>query len=235
MRCEKYRSFFTQPFLMGPNSIRLLDELLHTYPLSLPEEGLILDLGCGSGLTSLFAAQETGAKVCACDLWISEEENRRRFAQWGMQERITPAQQDAACLQFEKESFDAMISVDAYHYFAGKEGFFSGHILPLIKKGGVVLIAVPGIKEAYDGQSEALLSPWLGDEAHMFRSASFWRRMLQDDRHAAQVVTWEMDGFDLPWQEWFETKNPYALGDLEHYETIIKPYTAFVGMMVRKK
>lgn len=32
MRTNKYKEFFTKEFLMGPNSIRLLDELLEKAP-----------------------------------------------------------------------------------------------------------------------------------------------------------------------------------------------------------
>ena len=30
---ENYREFFTKEYLMGPNSLRLLDEMLRKYPL----------------------------------------------------------------------------------------------------------------------------------------------------------------------------------------------------------
>lgn len=235
MKSDKYESFFKVPYLMGPNSLRLLDELLEEYPLQFTDENLVLDLGCGSGVTSLFLANETGAKVYANDLWISEEENRARFAEWNMQDKLVPVHQDANDLHFEKEMFDALISIDSYHYFAGKEGFFVNKILPYIKRGGTVLIAVPGIKNEYDGRSEELLTSWLGDEAYMLQSAKFWEKTIGTHEDIEEVRTWEMAGFELPWQEWFDTKHKYALNDLAQYESIIKPYTTFVGIMVKKK
>ncbi len=55
---EKYKQYFTKEYLMGPNSFRLLDELIRRKP-----EGVCfdrtLDLGCGYALTSLFIANET--------------------------------------------------------------------------------------------------------------------------------------------------------------------------------
>ena len=235
MKSDKYESFFKVPYLMGPNSLRLLDELLEEYPLQFTDENLVLDLGCGSGVTSLFLANETGAKVYANDLWISEEENRARFAEWNMQDKLVPVHQDANDLHFEKEMFDALISIDSYHYFAGKEGFFVNKILPYIKRGGTVLIAVPGIKNEYDGRSEELLTSWLADEEYMLQSAKFWQKNIGTHEHIEEVRTWEMAGFELPWQEWFDTKHKYALNDLAQYESIIKPYTTFVGIMVKKK
>lgn len=235
MRSDNYKEFFKVPFLMGPNSLRLIDELLEEYPLQYTTDQLVLDLGCGSGVTSLFIANEVGAKVYANDLWISEEENRKRFSEWNMLDKLTPVHQDASNLQFQKEMFDALISVDAYHYFAGREGFFVNNILPYVKRGGIVLIAVPGIRNTYDGRSEELLTAWLGDEACMLQSADFWKRMIGMHEDIAEVRTWEMSGFDLLWQEWFDTNHKYALKDKQYYESIIKPYTAFIGIMVKKK
>ena len=80
MDLEFYRPYFTKDFLMGPNSLRILQVLLNKNPKSLGADSLILDLGCGTGLTSFALCHETGAKVLANDLWINGEENAARFA-----------------------------------------------------------------------------------------------------------------------------------------------------------
>ncbi|MCI8508728.1 MAG: methyltransferase domain-containing protein [Lachnospiraceae bacterium] len=235
MRSDNYRKYFKVPLMMGPNCLRLLDELLEEYPLQYTPDNLVLDLGCGSGITSLFIAKETGATVYANDLWVPEEENRRRFTQWNMQDRLIPVHEDAVNLHFDKEMFNALISIDSYHYFAGKEGFFINNILPYIKSGGIVLIVIPGIKKEYDGQSMKLLTPWLKDEAHMLQSASFWKQILGTHRDIEDIRTWELSLFELPWQEWFDTKHEFALNDKKYFESIIKPFTTFVGIMVKKR
>lgn len=73
MELEKYRPYWTKDYLMGPNSLRVLQELLEKNPCPLNADSLILDLGCGTGLTSFALCMETGAKVLANDLWISGE------------------------------------------------------------------------------------------------------------------------------------------------------------------
>jgi len=235
MKSDRYQPYFVASNLMGPNSIRLLDELLEAYPLHFTAQNRVLDLGCGTGLTSLFIANETGATVYANDLWISEADNRERFANWQMQDKLIPVHEDAHCLHFDQEMCDAIISIDSYHYFAGTEGFFSEKLLPYLKHGGIALIAVPGMRQEYDGRSDELCGAWLTDEAYMFQSASWWKKILGTHDEIAEVKTWEMNSFDQPWQEWFETEHAFALNDLTFYEKTIKPYTCFVGMMIRKK
>lgn len=235
MNLEFYRPFLTREYLMGPNSLRILKELLDKNPKLLDADSLILDLGCGTGLTSFALCHETGAKVLANDLWISGEENAARFAAWGVGEKVTPIQENADDLHLEKESFDAIVSIDSYHYFAGTEGYFQQKILPFLKSGGVAIFGVPGIKEKYDSQTTALLSPWLGKESYMFRSVRQWRKLLGESPDMASVEIFELSCFEEAWNDWLATDNEYARGDTACWEQNIKPYTNFVGMIVRKQ
>ena len=177
MSISDYKKYFSSETMMGPNSVRVLEELFDKYPLQLAPNDLILDLGCGKGLTSLVIAKETGARVYANDLWISAEENGKRFAQWGVGEQITPVCEDANDLHFDEKQFDALVSIDAYHYIAGYEGFFQEKIMPFVKDGGIVLIGIPGLKNEYSDRAEELLSNWLGDEAYMFKAQKLGKNL----------------------------------------------------------
>ena len=125
-------------------------------------------------------------------------------------------------------------SIDSYHYFAGNEGFFQEKILPFMKDGGEVLIGIPGLKDAYADRAEELLSDWLGDDAYMFKNPERWKELIGGDRIEV-VETWEMDCFSQAWAEWLATDNEYARGDRKYYETLIKPYTCFVGIYIKLK
>jgi cyclopropane fatty-acyl-phospholipid synthase-like methyltransferase len=235
MNVEEYRKYMTAEMLMGPNSLRILEELLIKHPLTLSADCAVLDLGCGKGLTSLALARETSAKVYANDLWIPAEANAERFDNWGMGEQLIPVHEDANALSFAKETFDALVSIDSYHYFATQKGFFEGKILPFLRDKATVLIGVPGIKDEFAGRSEELLSDWLGDEAYMFQSPHTWKKIIGHHDRVDLLETWEMDCFDAAWREWFDTEHKYALDDKHFFETLIKPYTCFVGICIKLK
>ena len=60
-KADIYKELFSKDYLMGPNSMRLLEEMLEKYPL---ERGIrVLDLGCGKGLTSLLLVKEADVTV----------------------------------------------------------------------------------------------------------------------------------------------------------------------------
>ena len=235
MNIGNYKAYISAETMMGPNSVRILAELFDKYPLQTVSGDMILDLGCGTGLTSLIIAKETGAKVFANDLWVSAEENGKRFIEWGVGEQIIPVCEDANNLHFEKNQFRALISIDSYHYFAGSKGFFQEKILPFMKDSGVVLIGIPGLKDEYAGRAEELLSDWLGDDSYMFKSPNRWKELIGDSDRIEALETWEMDCFGKAWDDWLSTNNKFALGDRRHFEAIIKPYTCFVGIYVRLK
>ena len=235
MNIDNYKPYISGETMMGPNSARLLAELFDKYPLTLAHDDMILDLGCGTGLTSFIIARETGARVFANDLWVSAQDNKKRFAKWGVGDQVTPVCEDANNLPFEKKQFRALISIDSYHYFAGNRGFFQEKILPFVKDNGVVLIGIPGIKDEYAGCSKSLLSDWLGEDAHMLKSPEYWKELIGSHHRIGLVETWKMDCFSKAWSEWLATNNQFAYGDRQHFETIIRPYTCFVGIYIKLK
>ena len=232
---KNYEQYFTKEYLMGPNCLRLLAELIRQVPEGV--KGRVLDIGCGCGLTSLYAARETGAEqVFALDLWISATENWRRIRTWGMEEKMIPIHADATQMLFADEYFDTIISLDAYHYFGREKGFFQEKVLPMMKKGGTALIAVPGIQREWDGPVPPIMKEWAGDEWDYFHSCGWWQSLLQEGyEDVMEVNTWEADCFDSAWQDWFDSGHEYAMEDLKCMDKGLREMTNFVMIHIRKK
>ena len=146
IRSEKYNTPALQKKMMGPNPVKLEEELLLNHRI--PEKAVVCDLGSGEGLTSVFLAKEYGFTVYAADLWSDPRENRKFFDAMGLkQEQIIPVKADASDLPFEKDFFDAVVSVDSYNYFGRDERYLDDKLLPFVKSGGFIYIAIPGMKK----------------------------------------------------------------------------------------
>ena len=235
-RIENYRNFFTKEYLMGPNSLRLLDEMLQKYPLK--EGGRVMDLGCGMGLTSMFLAREAKVNVFATDLWISATQNAENFKNWGIEDRIIPIHADANNLPYAQEYFDAIVSIDAYHYFGAKKGVFEEKVLPYLKKGGVLMVAMPGVKEELSGAPADALLEWMGgsqDDFDTFHSRKWWLDLIGKSEDFEVVLDLELDCFDEAWNDWFVSEHEYGIKDKEYFDRGMGQYLSFIGLVVQRK
>ena len=236
-KMDKYRQYFTKDFLMGPNSFRLLEELLRRCPYDACR-GRTLDLGCGMALTSVFLANETPAKtVYAFDLWVDATDNLRRISELGLEEKIIPIHGDAMDMPFAKGYFDTVVSVDSYHYFGCHEGVFAEKILPFVRPGGTVMIAVPGLREEPRGELRELFGTWAeGDDALCFHTVSWWKALLEKecgDRCAVSVL--EAECGDAAWEDWFSTGHEYGIRDKAFLSRGLDRILNFPLIYVRKK
>ena len=235
-RSDKYKELFNEQFLMGPNSIRLLDEMMERCPL---EKGLrILDLGCGKGLTSLFMVKELNANVYATDLWISARENYERFKQWGIDNLVIPIHADANELPYADNYFDAIVSIDSFHYFATQPDFLQSKILPLLKEDGKLMIAMPGLKEEIHGSESQLVMEWVNGEENeyeLFHSKKWWQNHFGDSEKFDIEKAFDLDSFDVAWKDWFMSKHKFAVRDEEYFKKGVDKYLSIVGFVIRKK
>jgi len=81
-------------------------------------------------------------------------------------------------LPFAHGFFDAIVSLDAYHYF-GTDDLYLAHLAPYVRPGGPIGIVVPGlVGELADGVPEALAPYWEWDFCS-FHSPGWWRAHWQ--------------------------------------------------------
>ena len=168
--------------IMGPNPLKLTEELLEDNQI--PAHALVCDLGSGQGVTSVFIAKEYGFKVYAADLWSDPAENAVVFQTLDLsEEQIVSVKADALNLPFAREFFDAVISTDSYNYFGREKYYLDSKLLPFVKKGGLIYIAVPGMKkDCHDKLPAELLLSWTPEQLEYIHDVDYWRDIVAASR-----------------------------------------------------
>ncbi|MGN0775760.1 MAG: SAM-dependent methyltransferase [Candidatus Ventricola sp.] len=232
---EKYSAPALMQKIMGPNPLKLEEELLTNHLI--PDGSLVCDLGSGQGLTSVFLAREYGFTVCAADLWSDPEDNRRFFAEMGLTDaQVLPVKADASDLPFAPETFDAVVSIDSYHYFGRDPAFLDEKLLPFVKGGGYIYIAIPGMKkDCHDNLPPELLLSWTPEDLETMHDAAFWRSVVSQSRGAEVLEVSEMISNEEVWADWLRQENPYAVGDRKSMNAGAGRYLNFVRIVLQKK
>ncbi|MDL2237468.1 methyltransferase domain-containing protein [Christensenellaceae bacterium OttesenSCG-928-K19] len=232
-KTKKYDPTFLAPRMMGPNAMKLVEELTAGLPL-LP--GMrVMDLGCGMGLTSVFLAQEYGLQVFATDLWIPATANYQTFLAAGVS--AIPIHADATDLPYADEYFDAIISVDSYHYYGREERFMDEKIASLVKPGGIIALVLPGLKEEFSVIPEEFKPYWDNDDVlATMHSLPWWQSLLCKSRSITVDTIAEMAGFDECWADWLAcTDNEYAVTDKIVMDKGAGKYMNLIKVIARKK
>ncbi len=231
---EKYNTTELMAKIMGPNPIKLEEELLKGHLI--PHGATVCDLGSGQGLTSVFLVKEYGFKVYAADLWSEPEENRKFFHKMGLtDEQIIPVKADAEALPFEKEFFDAVVSTDSYNYFGRNPDFLDEKLLPFVKKGGTIYIAIPGMKkDCHDSLPKELLLSWTPEQMEYMHDTAYWRHMVSQCKGAEIITVEQMESNEEVWADWLKQENEYAVGDRKAMEAGGGKYLNFIKIVLRK-
>lgn len=235
IRSEKYCTPELMKMIMGPNPIKLEEELLVEHKI--PENAVVCDLGSGQGLTSVFLAKEYGFTVYAADLWSDPAENRTFFDSMGVSpDRLIPVKADATALPFEKGFFDAIVSTDSYNYFGRDESFLDEKLLPFVKSGGYIYIAIPGMKkDCHDDLPPELLLSWTPEQLDYMHDVKYWTNMVSKCVGAEALSIKEMESNDEVWVDWLKQDNDYAIGDRKSMEAGGGKYLNFISIVLRKK
>lgn len=133
--------------------------------VNLPDGGIGLDVGCGSGaLTIACAKKNRNAQMVGCDIWsgaykavFTKERCENNAAAEGV-ENVSFEEGNAVKLPFADESFDVVTSNYVYHNITGKDKqMLLLETLRVLKKGGIFVIHDLMSKARY-GNMDAFIS-----------------------------------------------------------------------------
>jgi SAM-dependent methyltransferase len=181
---------------MGPHALWLMEAL--TEVIDVAPGMRVLDLGCGTAMTSIFLAREFGAEVWATDLWIDAPANQVRIRAAGVQHLVVPVHAEAHALPFAPGFFDAVVSVDAYHYF-GTDDLYLGYLLGFVAEGGRVGMVAPALFSELGPDVPAVLAPYWDWEFCSFHGPPWWRAHWEK---TGQVDVDVADALEDGWRDW---------------------------------
>jgi cyclopropane fatty-acyl-phospholipid synthase-like methyltransferase len=223
---------FARANMMGPNAMRISEE--RASHVNIESDNRLLDLGCGWGLSTLFLVKKFGATVFAADLWIPPTQNFERFLSYGIDDKAIPISVDAANgLPFSDGYFDMLFSVDSYHYFGDTPEMLPS-LIPHVKKGGYIAIAIPGLKEEFgDNIPEEMKPFWEPEVARTIRSLDWWKTMWIRTAGIEIIDISEMECCSLAWDEWLACTNPFAVEDVAMMEAEGGKYFNLVQLIAK--
>ncbi len=220
---------------MGPNVLWLTEAL--TQVMTLKPGMRILDLGCGRAMSSIFLAREFDVQVWATDLWIEATDNLKQIREAGMEENVFPIHAEARELPFAEEFFDAIVSMDSYHYYGTDVHYLEFYLLKLLKQGGQIGIVSPASPERIPNPAP----PFLGDGWYWMNTVDWWRGLWErtpglEVEHAELLPKgWEL------WVQWHEFLNasgsrnrPDEVTELDHLRADGGRHLGFVQMVGRR-
>ena len=228
---------------MGPSALWLTEWLCRVMNLS---PGMrVLDMGCGKALSSIFLAREFGVQVWANDLWIPASDNWTRIQEAGLSDRVFPIHAEAHSLPYAEGFFDAIVSLDSYHYY-GTDDLYLIYLSKFVKPGGQIGVVVPGLMREFEGAVPEHLARkqksggvfWVED-CWSIHTLAFWQNLWGHSSLVdVEVADTLPDGCRL-WLQW--DRAIHAAGashfpsDVEVLEADDGKYIGFVRMVARRR
>jgi SAM-dependent methyltransferase len=229
-RSNGYDPDWVMTHQMGPNALWLVEWLCRD--LDIRPGMRILDLGCGTAMTSIFMAREFGAHVWAADLWVEPDENWGRVREAGVADRVCPVKAEAHALPFAAEFFDVLVSVDAYQYF-GTDDLYLGYVSRFVKPGGMLGVVLAGLTRDFeDGIPKHLTrpqshgAPFWEDECICFHTASWWRALWERSKRVEVTVA---DTLADGWRYWRDFEQEVEHSGKAQFPSCAEALTADAG------
>jgi len=242
---SKYDAEWVVENQMGPNALWLTEWLCRDMEL---RPGMrVLDMGCGKAMSSIFLAREFGVQVWATDLWIKPADNWKRIREACVEDRVFPVYAEAHSLPYAECFFDAIVSIDSYHYY-GTDDLYLKYFVRYVKTGAQIGLVVPGLTRNFENdvvpgyltkkqRSGGVF--WDPTECFSFHTAAWWRRLWE---YTGLVEMELADTMPEGWRVWLQHEKAVDSAgtgqfpsDVEAIEADSGRYIGFVRMIARRR
>jgi SAM-dependent methyltransferase len=163
---------------LGAGGLFLVAEMARE--LALKPGMRVLDLCCGTGMSSIFLAKHFGVQVMAIDRDVDPTENWKRIEAEGLADAITPVRMDARDLRLPHNYFDAVFCLNSYLYF-GTDDLYLPYLARFVRAGSRIGIASPCYAHelARDTPREFLYDAPDFVESYAVHSPRWWRQCFE--------------------------------------------------------
>lgn len=169
----KYEPKWMVDNAMGSPVLLLTESLSQT--MNLWPGMRVLDMGCGTALSSIFLAKEFGVTVFANDLWINPSDNWKRVCDAGVQNQVFPIKGEAHSLPYADGFFDAIISINSFQFFGTSDFYLCEHISQLLRADGQFGLVQFGPEKEFDRKVPDEMDSWWWPEFYYFHSLDWWQ------------------------------------------------------------
>jgi cyclopropane fatty-acyl-phospholipid synthase-like methyltransferase len=242
-RSAKYDPQWVLENQMGPSALWLTEWVCERMEL---KKGMrVLDMGCGKALSSIFLAREFGVEVWANDLWIKPAENWARIREAGLEDMVFPIHAEARSLPYAEDFFDAVVSMDSYHYY-GTDDCYLSYFAKFVKSGGQMGMAFPGLVRDFDGAVPEHLTRkqksggvFWAEDCWSFHTVEWWRNQWGRSK---LVDVEHVDLLPEGWRIWLDWERTIVAAGANHFpaddealEADQGRYLSFVRMIARRR
>lgn len=128
------------------------------------------------------------------------------------------------------------MSTDSYNYFGRDETYLDEKLLPFVKCGGYVYIAIPGmVRDCRDSLPSEMLLSWTPEQLDYMHDVSYWTDMVSKCRGAKVLTVEQMQSNEEVWADWLAQDNEYAVGDRRSMDAGAGKYLNFIKIVLQKK
>jgi cyclopropane fatty-acyl-phospholipid synthase-like methyltransferase len=194
----------------------------------------VLDLGCGRAMSSIFLHREFNVEVWAADLWFSAADNLQCVRDAGISAGVYPVHAEAHTLPFEPEFFDAIVSIDSFHYY-GTDDMYAHYVARFVKPDGQIGIAGAGLTQEFDGAVPPALRGWWEPNMASLHTHAWWQRHWQRSGILDAVRADFMPDAWLAWLAWQRAAAPDNRAEIDALERDRGAHLTYVRAVARRR